>query len=422
MATGGAGTGLLNVPCGAELSAPLAAPLVAPSTTDGSTVQAGGPLHAPEAADRAGTASEEPPIVPAAVAAIGDAGTGAGAPAATALSGHSAAPMGHPSVAALPAGGLNVPSAAGAAGAAASTSAAAAAAAWNVPCDATDASSTASIALNLPVPVAAVTAAAPSSESMFDAPASDANSMPVVRGWPGEMKASAVTRNPDAVINVFLVGDEFVGKTTLWERMAIGRFSGSPPRVNGSAGVDRKTVLLQLAGKRVRCQLFDASGMVIVRRHAQSYWPMMHGFIFVFKATEPTTLRRVREDVVRLGERVRPRPPCILVANFCDCAGTTVGVTAGRAVAEELGMPFFEASSKTGDGVEAAFCAIVRAATAWRLLRTDPPTSVGRAGSSPADAAAASSSAGRVAAGRLSEPQAANSTADNEPELACIVA
>lgn len=289
MATGGAGTGLLNVPCGAELSAPLAAPLVAPSTTDGSTVQAGGPLHAPEAADRAGTASEEPPIVPAAVAAIGDAGTGAGAPAATALSGHSAAPIGHPSVAALPAGGLNVPSAAGAAGAAASASAAAAAAAWNVPCDATDASSTAAVALNLPVPVGADAAEL---EHRQAAAALWVSKPPAVSA-PLPLAADAPVADHKVKL-VKLATDTHVSKWIV-ERLVLS---------------SSLKFLCRLGSKSIACHIFDPPSQQKYHSIQLAFLRGAHAVMIAFDVTLRGDLQRARA-LHRDAVRIVPDVPCV---------------------------------------------------------------------------------------------------------------
>ena len=87
----------------------------------------------------------------------------------------------------------------------------------------------------------------------------------------------------DYLFKILLVGDSAVGKSSLAERYAEGRFD---PKFIATIGVDFKIRALDMDGKAVKLQIWDTAGQERFRCITTSYYRGAHGIILTYDLTD----------------------------------------------------------------------------------------------------------------------------------------
>jgi hypothetical protein len=87
----------------------------------------------------------------------------------------------------------------------------------------------------------------------------------------------------DVLVKVLLLGDSGVGKTSLMLRYSEDKFS---PSLTSTAGVDYKSQLLNVDGKRAKCQIWDTAGQQRFHVITHSYYKSAHGIVLVYDVSE----------------------------------------------------------------------------------------------------------------------------------------
>lgn len=111
----------------------------------------------------------------------------------------------------------------------------------------------------------------------------------------------------DVQVKLLLLGDSGVGKTSLMQRYSEDKFS---PSLLSTAGVDYKVQMLEVEGKRVKCQIWDTAGQQRFHVITHSYYKSSHGIVLVYDASEPHEER----SVASLSGCSRHADPCTTLA------------------------------------------------------------------------------------------------------------
>ncbi len=149
------------------------------------------------------------------------------------------------------------------------------------------------------------------------------------------------------VLNVAIVGDGFVGKTTLLRRYCIGLFQES--RVL-TIGVDFQTVVIDLGGQRVKLTVWDIAGQERFAFVRDSFYRGSRAVAMSYDVSDPKSfydLPRWRDEVWR----VVPAALLLVVATKIDLP-RAVPRKEAIAFARSLPGPYYETSSLAGIGVE----------------------------------------------------------------------
>eukprot|EP00455_Lapot_gusevi_P022217 TRINITY_DN2313_c0_g1_i1.p1 TRINITY_DN2313_c0_g1~~TRINITY_DN2313_c0_g1_i1.p1 ORF type:complete len:203 (+),score=69.88 TRINITY_DN2313_c0_g1_i1:58-666(+) len=158
------------------------------------------------------------------------------------------------------------------------------------------------------------------------------------------------------VIKLVVVGDSGVGKSCLLWRFADNSYS---PEHIATIGVDFRVRQVDIDGKRVKLQVWDTAGQERFRSISSAYYRGAHGFVFVYDKGDPESFQNIHHWVEEVSRQRGPGDtyPRILIANKADRADSTTGVDTarGQALADELGVAFFETSAKDGTHVDSAF-------------------------------------------------------------------
>jgi hypothetical protein len=88
----------------------------------------------------------------------------------------------------------------------------------------------------------------------------------------------------DVLVKVLLLGDSGVGKTSLMLRYSDDKFS---PSLTSTAGVDYKSRLVDVEGRKVKCQIWDTAGQQRFHVITHSYYKSTHGIVLVYDVSEP---------------------------------------------------------------------------------------------------------------------------------------
>ncbi len=172
----------------------------------------------------------------------------------------------------------------------------------------------------------------------------------------------------DGAYKIVQVGDIDAGKTSLLLRLIQDRFNKERLPTIGAAFMLHKMVV---DGREVKVEVWDIAGQ---ERFGQAfhycYYKGASGATLVFDITNKESFEALRHRW--FGELKQYTPPdvkIILVGNKSDLDDRpAVGIDAINQLCEEFGgIPYFETSAKTGEGVTEAFTALVR------MLPESPP-------------------------------------------------
>ncbi len=157
------------------------------------------------------------------------------------------------------------------------------------------------------------------------------------------------------VLKLFLIGDVGVGKTCLILRKAENRFT---EQFLSTIGEDFKLATID----GVKVQIWDTAGQERFGKVVtSSSYRHAHGIFIVYDVTNQESFRNVSmwcDEIDRFSSQATSR---VLLGNKCDVAIADRHVTTaeGQDLADQMGIPFFETSSKAAVNVDEAFLALV---------------------------------------------------------------
>ncbi|CAE7890690.1 RAB15, partial [Symbiodinium microadriaticum] len=171
--------------------------------------------------------------------------------------------------------------------------------------------------------------------------------------------ASAVVESSKAVLSMERVDLSSkktwmggVGKTALVVKFVDDGFKNDN---KPTFGIDFKHKMLWMGGKRVKIQIWDTAGQERHHTITKQYYRSAMGIFLCYDVTREDSFQNIKrwnEQIELHGAKDVQR---ILVGNKVDAEDIAVSPERGRALAEQYGMPFFEASAWFGDNVNEAF-------------------------------------------------------------------
>jgi len=115
--------------------------------------------------------------------------------------------------------------------------------------------------------------------------------------------------------------------------------------------------MLAVGDKRAKIRVWDTAGQERFRTLSTSYFRKAQGAVMVYDVQDRPSFESISRWLLQLREHGDSHSAIVLVGNKADTpiSDRAVSTEEGRKLAEELGMPFFEVSAKTGAGVDGAF-------------------------------------------------------------------
>jgi len=145
-----------------------------------------------------------------------------------------------------------------------------------------------------------------------------------------------------------------VGKSSLAEQFVSGRFiENYDPTIENTL---RKSIGFR--GSPFSVEIVDTAGNDEYSRLSRNATVGVHGYVLVYSVASRASLEKLRNLNKMLFNMIGNPPsiPRVLVATMQDAhEQRTVNYSQGLALASELGIPFIECSSKTGENIGEAF-------------------------------------------------------------------
>lgn len=157
----------------------------------------------------------------------------------------------------------------------------------------------------------------------------------------------------DYTFNIVLIGDTGVGKSSLMVRFTENYYS----ELNVSTvGLDFKSKIVELEGHTVKLLITDTAGQEQFHSLTYSYYRGADGIIIVYDVTEKDTFDNLQTWLEDIYAYAREDTDKLLVGTKSDMtAERVVSHRSAQRLAKQLGIPFFEASAKSGTNVEKVF-------------------------------------------------------------------
>ena len=163
--------------------------------------------------------------------------------------------------------------------------------------------------------------------------------------------------SPIYTYKIILIGDSFVGKTSL-----IIRFCDDKYEANGIAtiGIDTKTKYVKRKDKKIELQIWDTAGQERFRSLSKSCCNAMDGIIFVYDMGNKTSFKNIKLWYNNLKDFVDfKKVGMVLVGNKCDIEKPEVDDFLVQDFRSKHKMTYIEASAKNNINVSEIFTTLV---------------------------------------------------------------
>ena len=160
-------------------------------------------------------------------------------------------------------------------------------------------------------------------------------------------------------IKICLLGDLFVGKTSIASRFCKNSFNEKYINTIGGAYQQQNIVLNN--GTKMKLHIWDTNGQERFRALTDLYYKDAQVAILTYDVTNEESLDNLNYWLNELNDKVEQENMLLCLAgnkNDVDTALKKVPTSKGKQFAEENNMIFYETSAKTGAGVKELFLAI----------------------------------------------------------------
>lgn len=160
----------------------------------------------------------------------------------------------------------------------------------------------------------------------------------------------------DYLIKLLLIGDSGVGKSCLLLRYSDDSFTSS---FITTIGIDFKIKSILINESKVKLQIWDTAGQERFRTITTAYYRGAMGILLVYDVTDEASFSNVRNWMRQIDQNAAENVNRILIGNKCDMdEQRKVTYDAGKSLADEFKIKFFETSAKLNTNVDKAFLSI----------------------------------------------------------------
>ena len=165
---------------------------------------------------------------------------------------------------------------------------------------------------------------------------------------------------------ILLLGDSTVGKTCFLLRYTDDTFLDLHM---ATIGLDYrlKTMILD-DHKIVKVQLWDTAGQDKFRAITRNYYKGARGIILIYDVTNVKSYENIKKWINEIKEEIAEKVTIVLIGNKIDNeAERKISKEQGEKLASDYNVQFFEASAKTGKGVNESVFYLVQ-----KIVEKDP--------------------------------------------------
>ncbi len=148
------------------------------------------------------------------------------------------------------------------------------------------------------------------------------------------------------VLKICSSGSYQVGKTSLIRRYAEGTFTSN---YMPTIGVDITSKLITVNNQQVKLILHDTAGQEVFGRLRRFYYEGSVGCLVIYDITRRDTFDSVKHWVADYRSVRGEDKPVVIIGNKIDLEEQrTISTKEGQALADSIGIPFYECSAKLG--------------------------------------------------------------------------
>lgn len=162
----------------------------------------------------------------------------------------------------------------------------------------------------------------------------------------------------DQVIKLLLIGDNSVGKTSLFLRYTDNIYKNS---LISTIGIDLKFKKIVIDEKIIKLQIWDTAGHEKFGNMTSSYYRGAHCVILMYDITSEKSFQNINHWITTVYKNASPSVQIVLVGNKYDLHDERcIEEQTGKDLADQFNIHFFEASAKTGMNIEDIFVLITK--------------------------------------------------------------
>lgn len=158
----------------------------------------------------------------------------------------------------------------------------------------------------------------------------------------------------DYLFKILLIGDSYVGKTSILLRYIDDNFSNE---FQATIGVDFKVATKKINSKVIKLQLWDTAGQDRFKNIVSTYYRGAQGIFIVFDVTNRVSFTNVNKWYQETCNFLPESAIRIIVGNKCDLGSPfrVVSEQEGKDLANGLDVEYIETSAKNTINVVSAF-------------------------------------------------------------------
>eukprot|EP01017_Pseudomicrothorax_dubius_P026169 TRINITY_DN2899_c0_g2_i1.p1 TRINITY_DN2899_c0_g2~~TRINITY_DN2899_c0_g2_i1.p1 ORF type:complete len:216 (-),score=30.72 TRINITY_DN2899_c0_g2_i1:55-702(-) len=158
----------------------------------------------------------------------------------------------------------------------------------------------------------------------------------------------------DHLMNIMLLGESGVGKTSLMRKYVDREFS---EQMLSTIGIDFESRIINLEGTVFKVRIWDTAGQERFRAIPLQYFHKTNGFALVYSADNPKSLELLQNWFSQIEEHCSTEVPIIILGNKYDLSSDLVKIAYEDAneFAVTKGFRIFRVSARTGLHVDDAF-------------------------------------------------------------------
>ena len=171
--------------------------------------------------------------------------------------------------------------------------------------------------------------------------------------------------NYDKKVQLLIIGDSTVGKTSILSRYTNGDFN---PHYLATVGLDFFKKDEVFNGKTIRIKIWDTAGQERYKSLTQGYFRNAEGIMIVYDVSNLVSFENLKYWIQSIKTHIdidKGEIPAIIIGNKIDIFEREVKKEDAEAFAQQEGFKYFETSAKSGKGVNECIKYLVKA-----VLRT----------------------------------------------------
>ena len=171
--------------------------------------------------------------------------------------------------------------------------------------------------------------------------------------YPKIIRLKEFQANHKYIFRICLLGDSFVGKTSMLTRYSDGEIQ---TKYNSTIGVDFKVITLQLDNIITKVHIWDTAGQERFKSIAVNYFKSSHGFIFVYDITNKDSFDNINNWIDLAFQNNQNSVVNFLIGNKSDLENDRkISIEEGKNFAEEKKFIFLETSAKDNININKVF-------------------------------------------------------------------